>query len=353
MLLMEVPQQDSMWSSLKAIGDAGERAAGLTRQLLAFSRQSVLELKVLDLNATVEETGKMLRRVIGEDILLAMVLHPKLRWMKADPGQLGQLLMNLAVNARDAMPKGGRLTIQTGNVVLDQNYAKRHSEVVPGPHIMLTISDTGVGMTPEVLSRIFEPFFTTKDVGKGTGLGMAVVHGIVKQNGGSIEVSSEPGVGTVFKLYFSAMDEEVAKLSSHHSEKAYRGTETVLLVEDEDNVRGLAILILQARGYTVFAASDGKEGLRIAENQKKPFDLLITDVVMPKMGGHELAELLRPRFPRMKMLFVSGYTDDAMIRHGILHDEVAFLQKPFSPLTLAKKVREVLDAGETRRQETL
>ena len=342
-LLSTLGASDPVRESVKAISEAGGRAASLTRQLLAFSRQTVLEPKVLELNAVLRETEKMLRRLIGEDILLTAVLDPHISRVKVDPGQLDQILMNLSVNARDAMPRGGKLTLETRNVDLDGQYAQSHVEAEGGRYVMLAVTDSGSGMTPEVMAHIFEPFFTTKGVGKGTGLGLSVVHGIVKQSGGRIEVYSEPGLGTTFKIYFPAI-KELADSAKESAEKGdMRGTETILLVEDEDGVRGLALLVLQTYGYNVLAASDGRRALRAIENHQGSIDLLVTDVVMPGMGGGELAEAVKKQFPHMKVLFSSGYTDDSAVRQGILEAEVAFLQKPYSPQSLARKVRQILD----------
>jgi two-component system cell cycle sensor histidine kinase/response regulator CckA len=342
-LLSRMASNDPKRESVKAISEAGERAASLTRQLLAFSRKTVLEPKLLDLNEVVRETEKILRRLIGEDILLTAVLDPTISRVTVDPGQLGQVLINLAVNARDAMPKGGKLTVETHNVELDQEYARSHPEVQPGQYVKLTMTDTGNGMTAEVKARVFEPFFTTKGVGKGTGLGLAVVHGIIKQNGGHVEVYSEPDIGTSFKVYFPAVKEKVSAPKVIEAETGGNGTETVLLVEDEDGVRGLAVLVLQTYGYKVMAASNGKEAMRLVENYQGGFDLLVTDVVMPGMDGPDLAEALQTRFPQMKVLFSSGYTDDAVVRHGLLQEKVGFIQKPYAPLALVRKVRQVLE----------
>jgi PAS domain S-box-containing protein len=329
------------------IKKAGERAASLTRQLLAFSRQQVLAPVVLSLNSVVTDLEKMLRRVIGEDIGLAVSLQANLGRVKADAGQIEQVIMNLAVNARDAMPRGGKLTIETKNIRLDEDYARLHADVRPGRYILLAVSDTGHGMTPEVQARIFEPFFTTKEKGRGTGLGLSMVFGIVKQSGGFLEVYSEPDVGTVFKVYLPRVEEPVSTGRSHQGIRtAVRGSETVLLAEDEDAVRTLTRIILTGNGYKVLEARDGSEAIRIAREHRGRIHLLISDVVMPGLGGRELSERLVALHPEMKVLFLSGYTDDAVVRHGVLQEKVNFLQKPFSTVALAQKVREVLDEAE-------
>ncbi len=339
-----LPPNDPLAVPAQEIRKAGERAATLTRQLLAFSRKQVLESKAVNLNETVEKAGKMLRRLIGEDVRLTTVLAPTLAQVKVDPGQMEQVLMNLAVNARDAMPRGGKLTIETANVEIDEASATSQVEIGPGRYVLLAVSDTGLGMDRQTQERIFEPFFTTKGVGKGTGLGLAVVHGIVKQSGGRISVYSEPGHGTTFKIYLPAIA-VVRKAGRSYQGCATvpRGTETVLLVEDEEAVRKVSCMALREAGYTVLEAGHGVEALRVAAETSGPIDLLVSDVVMPRMGGPQLAERLTAERPGLKVLYVSGYTDDAVVRHGILHEELAFLQKPFTPGALARKVREVLE----------
>jgi PAS domain S-box-containing protein len=346
-LLLETLRPDDPSRDLvEEMTRAGERAASLTRQLLAFSRQSVLAPRVLDLNSVVIDLEKMLRRVIGEDIDLKTALRPGLGRIKADPGQIEQVLMNLAVNARDAMPQGGKLTIETRDADLDEEYARLHAGVRHGPYVLLAVSDSGHGMTPEVQARIFEPFFTTKEMGKGTGLGLATVFGVVQQAGGHVAVYSEPGVGATFKVYLPRVEESVSPTKSRSSVlPAPKGTETVLVVEDEDAVRALVRIILREAGYRVLEASDGGAALAVAGRCQGPIHLLLSDVVMPVLGGRQLAERLLALHPEMKVLYQSGYTDDAVVRHGILQEKVHFLQKPYSPAALAAKVREVLDGA--------
>jgi len=344
LLLQRLTPNDPSRAMVVEIQKAGERSAGLTRQLLAFSRQQVLTPQVIDLNDVVTNTDKMLRRLIGADVQLTMTLDPELWAVRADSGQIEQVLMNLAVNARDAMPRGGRLTIETRNVKLDETYARTHIDARAGSHTLLSVTDTGSGMSAEVKARIFEPFFTTKDIGKGTGLGLATVHGIVKQSGGHVVAYSEVGVGTTFKVYLPRVDQPFGMKSHSKILVPPRGTETVLIVEDEDGVRALARQVLLSNGYTVLEASNGYDAVRMASSHEGPIHLLITDVVMPGASGQVVAEQIMQQHPEVRVLFVSGYTDDAVIRHGVLHEGVSFLQKPFSPIDLALKVRGVLDA---------
>ncbi len=343
-LLIGMPSGDPESEEiLTEIRRASERAASLTRQLLAFSRQELLEPRVLDLNAIIHDIEKMLGRLLGEDILLVTSLQAGLGRVKVDPGQWTQVLMNLAVNARDAMPKGGRLTIETRSVVLDESFQLLHPTVVPGPYVMLTMSDTGVGMTAEIRNRVFEPFFTTKGLGRGTGLGLAVVHGIVTQSGGHITVYSEPAVGTTFRIYLPIVGEMATGLEAPVPPETLDGDETILVVEDEESIRRFAVRALSRRGYQVLQAGDGEAAMELIRQHAGPVHLLLTDVVMPKMDGRQLAHELAQRFPSVRVLYTSGYTDDAIVRHGILQAEVSFLSKPYVPLTLLRRVREVLD----------
>jgi two-component system, cell cycle sensor histidine kinase and response regulator CckA len=323
---------------------AASRAATLTRQLLAFSRQQILQPKVLNLNEVVTETVTMLDRLIGEDIALNTKLYARLWAVKVDAGQINQVIMNLAVNARDAMTEGGTLTIETANGELDGTYLQAHPDVKAGPYVVLSISDTGCGMDQAVQARIFEPFFTTKDMGKGTGLGLATVFGVIKQSGGHVTVYSEVGKGTTFKVYLPKDETAAESSTGKKSQRALpRGTETVMVVEDEDMMRNLACRILQSQGYAVLQAKNGDEALLLYERHQERIHLVLTDVVMPKMGGRQLYDRLRIIQPDLKVLFMSGYTDDAVIRHGVLEAETNFIEKPFTYAALAKAVRDVLD----------
>jgi len=326
---------------------AGNRAAGLTRQLLAFSRQQVLAPKVLDLNRLVSGLHNMLCRLVREDIVIKSVEGKGLGPVLADPGQIEQVLVNLVVNARDAMPNGGHITIETQNVELDDAYTQTHAEVRRGPHVLLAVSDTGCGMNEQVKARIFEPFFTTKEVGRGTGLGLCTIHGIVKQSGGSIEVYSEVGVGTAFKIYFPQAEGKAAL--SHVRLTPVRkptGSEVILLVENEEAVRELLREILERSGYFVIPTGHGVEALEVAGAYQGSIDLLVSDVIMPNMGGPELVKHLVQTRPAIKVLLISGYTDNAVLHGGLVESDVQFLQKPFSPSELEQKVRMILDAPE-------
>jgi PAS domain S-box-containing protein len=344
-LLNQLGPGDPRRKKAEAIQEATERAATLTRQLLAFGRKQVLELKVIDLNAVVADISKLLRPLIGEDIEVVVACDPALGRTKADPGQVEQVIMNLAVNARDAMPSGGKLIIQTRNADLDDGYQRAHASVKPGPYVMLAVSDTGCGMDAETQLRIFEPFFTTKEKGKGTGLGLSTVYGIVKQSGGYVFVDSEPGRGATFKIYLPRVEEEAAAgLPERTARLGCRGSESILLVEDEESVRELIAEALQAQGYNVLVAGNGQEALALAAPAHCRIDLMITDVVMPGMSGRELTTRMAQSRPGLRVLYLSGYTEDAIVHHGVLDAETAFLQKPFSLDALACKVREVLDA---------
>jgi signal transduction histidine kinase len=325
---------------------AGERAAGLSRQLLAFSRKTVLSPKVLDLDSVVIEMEKMLRRIIGEDITLTTGLPANLGRVHADPGQIEQVLLNLVVNARDAMPHGGRMTIETRNVDLDEEYARTHPEVCPGRYVLLEVRDTGCGMTEEVKGRIFEPFFTTKAAGRGTGLGLAIVYGIIRQSGGHIAVESSLGQGTTFRIYLPRIEDAIVEESSTGFAALARGTETVLVVEDDDGVRALIRHLLHRLGYTVLVAASGTEALEVARQHHGAIDLLLSDVVMPGMNGVELSRRLQVHRPGVKVLYLSGHVDEAVVGRGVLAAETAILKKPFTVPMLAQKIREVLAGSE-------
>jgi PAS domain S-box-containing protein len=353
LLRLKLPPDDPFQETVHRILHSGQRAAELVQQLLIFSRKQVVEPKILDLNAIVVDMEKLLHRIIGEDIQLNTELESELWPIKADTAQMEQIIVNLVVNARDAMPDGGLLTIETATVTLDESYTATHLESKPGDYILLAVSDTGTGMTQEVQSRLFEPFFTTKEVGKGTGLGLATVYGIVKQSNGHIGVYSELGHGTTFKVYLPRTEETAQPMAAAHQSmaEAPSGDETILLVEDNEGVRDLAFRVLRNKGYVVLEAADGHEALQIFEAQARPIHLLLTDVVLPDLNGSTLAQQLTQKQPDLKILFTSGYAGDAIVRHGVLSADLAFLAKPFTPTALAYKVRRVLD-GETSSQET-
>jgi PAS domain S-box-containing protein len=345
MLIVKLHPDSPLQKDAQTILHAAERAAALTRQLLVFSRKQIVQPVVLDLNVVVKDMEKMLARLIDENVELVFALDPQTGRLKADPGYVGQVLMNLVVNARDAMPDGGKITVETANAVLDPAYALAHPGAIPGDYVMLSVSDTGTGMTDEVKGRLFEAFFTTKPKGKGTGLGLATCQTIVQQCGGHIEVASELGRGTTFRIYFPRVQQAAAPAGNSVKKSPMpRGTETLLLVEDEPAVRHLACDVLRGQGYQVLSANNGQDGLHEARQHKgTPISLVVTDVIMPQMGGKVMAEWLKSSYPNLKILFTSGYTDDAIAHHGVLDPGVAFLPKPYTPATLARTVRELLD----------
>ena len=345
-MLLEGAKDDPLLrEAAEEVLNSADRAAGLARQLLAFSRRQAIQPRLLDLNELVSNLQKLLGRVIGEDIELKTILRPGIAPVLADPGQMEQVLMNLAVNARDAMPNGGKLIVETSNVTLDESYTAAHAGVKPGSYVLLTISDTGTGMTDEVKAHIFEPFFTTKERGRGTGLGLSTVYGIVKQHGGDIWVYSEPGRGATFKIYLPAAEGAVAAPPEpKQAEPARRGTETILVVEDEEAVRKLLRDVLEQRGYRVLEAASGADALEIASNPAEHIDLLLTDVVMPRMGGRELARRFALGRPDTPILFLSGYTEEMVGDQGVLTPGANFMSKPFAPEELARRVREILDS---------
>jgi PAS domain S-box-containing protein len=346
MLLSNLDHGDPTFKKLDAIQKAGLQAGSLTRQLLAFSRRQVLQPRIVDINQITSETHSMLKHLIGEDIAIEAVLCRDLGHVLADPGQISQVIMNLGINARDAMPDGGRITIETSNVELDEGYVAGHTGSAPGPHILLAVSDTGTGMDAGTLQNIFEPFFSTKEPGKGTGLGLSMVYGIVKQSGGSIWVDSEPGRGTTFKIYLPRTTEEPAKMADINDRIAdTRGKETILVAEDQDIVRELVCAVLRDNGYRVIDAPDGTAAVALAESHPEPIDLLLADLVMPGIGGQELAKTLSGKRPSLKTMYMSGYTDRAALKQSIFGKGEAFIQKPFKPEELARKVREVLDSA--------
>jgi two-component system cell cycle sensor histidine kinase/response regulator CckA len=343
-LLLDLPLGPRERRDLELVLEAGERAAALTHQLLAFSRKQILQPRVLDLNGVITGIAPMLRRLIGEDIQLSIATRAPSCGVLADPGQLEQVVMNLAVNARDAMPRGGKITIETANVELDDAYAREHVNVQPGPHVLLAVSDTGVGMDAATRERIFEPFFTTKPEGQGTGLGLATVFGIVAQSGGTIWVYSEPGHGTTFKIYLPRVEATAVPPVAATPGPLPRGTETILLVEDDDGVRFVGEDALTRLGYRVLSARNAEEAVRASAAHTGRIALLVSDIVMPGLSGPDLRARLTAERPEMRALFLSGYAPDAAVRHGMLDPSVPFLEKPFSPEALARKVRETIDA---------
>jgi PAS domain S-box-containing protein len=344
-LLMKLGKENPLGREVREIRKAGERAASLTQQLLAFSRKQIFEVRVLNLNAIISGMEKMLQRLIHENISLDLALDPALGQVRADSSQMEQILLNLVINASDAMPDGGKLLVETSNTELDASYSSMHMSVKPGPHVVLIVSDTGIGMSEETRDRVFEPFFTTKERGKGTGLGLSTVYGIVKQSGGNIWVYSEPGKGTAIKIYLPRVSEAVEEVPKESpGEELGKGTETILVIEDEVMIREIINVELVEQGFTVLLASDGEEALGICAGHKGPIQLLLTDVILPGMSGREAAKSITSSRPEIRVIYMSGYTANGIVHHGVLAPGIAFIQKPFSPAQLLDKIRLVLDA---------
>jgi signal transduction histidine kinase len=351
MMTMKLSEDDSLWKMADSIHHAGLKASSLTQQLLAFSRKQVLEMKVINLNNIVEDMIKMLGRLIGEDIMMKTYLSDRIGHIMADSSQVGQILMNLVINARDAMPEGGRLTIETGDIFIDEQYIMRHKYFNPGRYSMLSVTDTGVGISPELRDKIFEPFFTTKEQGRGTGLGLATVYGIVKQHNGYIHMYSEPGHGTCFKIYFPMAKGEAAVQIRSEVSALTGGTETILVADDDASIRTMIQESLQSLGYTVLVAADGIEALEISRKAKNNIHLLLSDVIMPGLNGRRLIDTVKEEHPEMKAILMSGYTDTVMEDHGVEPQRYVLLNKPLLPVTLAKKIREVLDGEKGKASE--
>ena len=346
-VLTTLDPKDDRRADAEEIARAAMRAADLTRQMLAFSRRQVLQLKVIDLNTALSKVEPMLRRVIGEDIVMTVTGKATAAFVRVDPGQVEQVVMNLVVNARDAMPQGGRLTVETGDAVLDDAALADSPDARPGAYVMLSVSDTGTGMSPEVRARIFEPYFTTKDVGKGTGLGLSTAYGIVRQSEGHISVSSEIGLGTTFRIYLPRAEAPEQRAVDAGGEKMPEGTEHILLVEDDPSVRRLSKELLTRLGYSVTEAASGRAGLALGSDDTRHFDLALCDVILGDMSGPAVAEALSALRPSIRVLYMSGYTDEAIVRTGVLDEGKPFLQKPFTPMQLATKIRDILDEPET------
>jgi len=346
LMLMRLSKEDPLYKKVEEIKKAGEKAASLTRQLLAFSRKQILKPKVININEIITNMKNMLRRLIGEDVQLRTSLGSDLGRVECDPAQIEQVFMNLVINAKDAMPKGGKITIESTNIDLDETYAGKHGiKLKPGPYVLLEVSDTGMGMDKDIQNQIFEPFFTTKEKGKGTGLGLSTVYGIVKQSGGFIWVYSEVGLGTTFKIYLPVVYKELDSVQKEQTPVSdLRGSETILVVEDDDLLRNMTRYVLHGYGYKVLEAASGEKALQISKLYTEPIQLLFTDVIMFKISGRDLAELIESYRPEIKVLYMSGYTENTVVQHGVLKKDVEFIEKPFSPKDLARKVREVLNA---------